>query len=112
MNEMSYKEWIDNASEISFLNRPFIDGKGIPARSGRTFASVDLAIGEPHAEVNSCGEEAIAPVRRSLRNTDGGASRSSALKPRQRCRGSSVALDFRRTRLPDTLRTQIGITCP
>ncbi|WP_322418193.1 aldehyde dehydrogenase [Mesorhizobium huakuii] len=70
MNELSHKDWIGKASAIRFRDRAFIDGKTVPARSGRTFASINPATGETLAEVASCGEEdvdlAVAAARRSF----------------------------------------------
>ena len=70
MSELSHKDWIGKASAIRFRDRAFIDGKTVPARSGRTFASINPATGETLAEVASCGEEdidlAVAAARRSF----------------------------------------------
>lgn len=70
MSELSHKDWIGKASAIRFRDKAFIDGKTVPARSGRTFASVNPATGEVLAEVASCGEEdidlAVAAARRSF----------------------------------------------
>ncbi|GLQ77616.1 aldehyde dehydrogenase [Mesorhizobium huakuii] len=70
MNELSHKDWIGKASAIRFRDRAFIDGKTVPARSGRTFASINPATGETLAAVASCGEEdvdlAVAAARRSF----------------------------------------------
>lgn len=70
MSELSHKDWICKASAIRFRDRAFIDGKTVPARSGRTFASINPATGETLAEVASCGEEdvdlAVAAARRSF----------------------------------------------
>ncbi|MFB9984064.1 aldehyde dehydrogenase [Mesorhizobium kowhaii] len=70
MSELSHKDWICRASAIRFRDRAFIDGKTVPARSGRTFASINPATGETLAEVASCGEEdvdlAVAAARRSF----------------------------------------------
>ncbi len=70
MTELGHKDWIARASAIRFRDRAFIDGKAVPARSGRTFASVNPATGETLAEVASCGEEdvdlAVAAARRSF----------------------------------------------
>jgi len=70
MNELSHKDWIGKASAIRFRDRAFIDGKTVPARSGRTFASINPATGETLAAVASCGEEdvdlAAAAARRSF----------------------------------------------
>ncbi|TGW07974.1 aldehyde dehydrogenase [Mesorhizobium sp. M2D.F.Ca.ET.145.01.1.1] len=70
MSELSHKDWIGKASAIRFRDRAFIDGKAVPARSGRTFASINPATGATLAEVASCGEEdidlAVAVARRSF----------------------------------------------
>ncbi|SDA90106.1 aldehyde dehydrogenase [Mesorhizobium qingshengii] len=70
MSEPSHKDWIGKASAIRFRDKAFIDGKTVPARSGRTFASINPATGETLAEVASCGEEdvdlAVAAARRSF----------------------------------------------
>ncbi|BCG74998.1 aldehyde dehydrogenase [Mesorhizobium sp. 113-1-2] len=70
MSELSHKDWIGKASAIRFRDKAFIDGKTVPARSGRTFASINPATGETLAEVASCGEEdidlAVAAARRSF----------------------------------------------
>lgn len=70
MSELSHKDWIGKASAIRFRDKAFIDGKAVPARSGRTFASINPATGETLAEVASCGEEdidlAVAAARRSF----------------------------------------------
>ncbi|MGX8012969.1 aldehyde dehydrogenase [Mesorhizobium sp. ORM8.1] len=70
MSELSHKEWVGKASAIRFRDKAFIDGKAVPARSGRTFASVNPATGATLAEVASCGEEdidlAVAAARRSF----------------------------------------------
>jgi gamma-glutamyl-gamma-aminobutyraldehyde dehydrogenase len=70
MSELSHKDWIGRASAIRFRDKAFIDGKTVPARSGRTFASINPATGETLAEVASCGEEdidlAVAAARRSF----------------------------------------------
>src|SRR5262245_11071293 len=70
MSELSHKEWVGKASTIRFCDKAFIDGKPVPARSGRTFASINPATGETLAEVASCGEEdidlAVAAARRSF----------------------------------------------
>lgn len=70
MSELSHKDWIGKASAIRFRDKAFIDGKWVPARSGRTFASINPATGETLAEVASCGEEdidlAVAAARRSF----------------------------------------------
>jgi len=70
MSELSHKDWIGKASAIRFRHKAFIDGKTVPARSGRTFASINPATGETLAEVASCGEEdidlAVAAARRSF----------------------------------------------
>ncbi|MEO5758295.1 MAG: aldehyde dehydrogenase [Mesorhizobium sp.] len=70
MSELSHKDWIGKASAIRFRDKAFIDGKSVPARSGRTFASINPATGETLAEVASCGEEdidiAVSAARRSF----------------------------------------------
>lgn len=70
MSELSHKDWIGKASAIRFRDKAFIDGKAVPARSGRTFASVNPATGETLAQVASGGEEdidlAVAAARRSF----------------------------------------------
>ncbi len=70
MSELSHKDWISKASAIRFRDKAFIDGKAVPARSGRTFASVNPATGETLAQVASGGEEdidlAVAAARRSF----------------------------------------------
>jgi gamma-glutamyl-gamma-aminobutyraldehyde dehydrogenase len=70
MSELSHEDWISKAAAIRFRDRAFIDGKTVPARSGRTFASINPATGETLAQVASCGEEdidlAVAAARRSF----------------------------------------------
>jgi gamma-glutamyl-gamma-aminobutyraldehyde dehydrogenase len=70
MSELSHKDWIGKASAIRFRDKAFIDGKAVPARSGRTFASINPATGETLAQVASGGEEdidlAVAAARRSF----------------------------------------------
>ncbi|TIM36782.1 MAG: aldehyde dehydrogenase [Mesorhizobium sp.] len=70
MSVLSHKDWISKASAIRFRDKAFIDGKTVPARSGRTFASINPATGETLAEVASCGEEdidlAVAAARHSF----------------------------------------------
>jgi gamma-glutamyl-gamma-aminobutyraldehyde dehydrogenase len=70
MSELSHKDWISKAASIRFRDKAFIDGKYVPARSGRTFASINPATGETLADVASCGEEdielAVAAARRSF----------------------------------------------
>lgn len=70
MSELSHKDWISKASAIRFRDKAFIDGKAVPARSGRTFASINPATGETLAEVALGGEEdidlAVAAARRSF----------------------------------------------
>ncbi|WP_292355024.1 hypothetical protein [Mesorhizobium sp.] len=41
MRELSHKEWVGKAAAIRFRDKAFIDGKPVPARSGRTFASIN-----------------------------------------------------------------------
>jgi len=85
MSELTHKDWIDKASKIRFCDNAFIDGKAVPARSGRTFASLNPATGETLAEVASCGEEdidlAVAAARRSFES--GVWSRSSPAHRKQ-----------------------------
>jgi len=70
MSELSHKDWISKASAIRFRDKAFIDGKAAPARSGRTFASINPATGETLAQVALGGEEdidlAVAAARRSF----------------------------------------------
>lgn len=70
MTQLGHKDWIAKASAVRFPDKAFIDGKTVPARSGRTFASVNPATGETLAEVASCGEEdidlAVTAARRSF----------------------------------------------
>ncbi len=70
MSEPGHKDWIGKAKAVRFRDKAFIDGRFVPARSGRTFASVNPATGETLAEVASCGEEdidlAVAAARRSF----------------------------------------------
>ncbi|MBN9250060.1 MAG: aldehyde dehydrogenase [Mesorhizobium sp.] len=70
MSELSHKDWTSKASAIRFRDKAFIDGKAVPARSGRTFASINPATGETLAEVALGGEEdidlAVAAARRSF----------------------------------------------
>lgn len=70
MSELSHKDWISKASAIRFRDKAFIDGKAVPARSGRTFASINPATGETLAQVALGGEEdidlAVAAARRSF----------------------------------------------
>lgn len=70
MNELGHKDWIWRASAIRFRDRAFIDGRFVPARSGRVFASLNPATGQILAEVASCGEEdmgmAVAAARRAF----------------------------------------------
>ncbi|MBZ9668671.1 aldehyde dehydrogenase [Mesorhizobium sp. ES1-3] len=70
MSELSHEDWIGKASAIRFRDGAFIDGKTMPARSGRTFTSINPATGATLAEVASCGEEdidlAVAAARRSF----------------------------------------------
>ncbi|RWP42417.1 MAG: aldehyde dehydrogenase [Mesorhizobium sp.] len=70
MSVLSHKDWISKASAIRFRDKALIDGKTVPARSGRTFASINPATGETLAEVASCGEEdidlAVAAARHSF----------------------------------------------
>jgi gamma-glutamyl-gamma-aminobutyraldehyde dehydrogenase len=70
MTELSHKDWIAKASALRFRDKAFIDGNTVPARSGRTFATVNPATGETLAQIASCGEEdidiAVAAARRSF----------------------------------------------
>lgn len=70
MNQLSHRDWLRAASAIRFRDRAFIDGNFVPARSGRTFASVNPATDEILAEVSSCDHEdidfAVAAARRSF----------------------------------------------
>ena len=70
MTALTHQDWIGKAAAIRFRDQAFIDGKFVPARSGRRFASINPATGETLAEVASCGEEdidlAVAAARRSF----------------------------------------------
>ncbi|MHA6687155.1 aldehyde dehydrogenase [Mesorhizobium sp. A556] len=70
MTELSNKDWIAKAAALRFRDKAFIDGNTVPARSGRTFATVNPATGETLAQIASCGEEdidiAVAAARRSF----------------------------------------------
>ncbi|MCW0002345.1 aldehyde dehydrogenase [Pararhizobium sp. YC-54] len=70
MTVLSHQDWINRAATIRFRDKAFIDGKFVPARSGRVFNSVNPATGETLAEVASCGLEdvdiAVAAARRSF----------------------------------------------
>ncbi|CCB67169.1 MULTISPECIES: aldehyde dehydrogenase [unclassified Hyphomicrobium] len=70
MNQLSHRDWLGAASAIRFRNKAFIDGQFVPARSGKTFASVNPATGEILAEISSCDHEdidlAVAAARRSF----------------------------------------------
>lgn len=70
MNQLSHRDWLGAASAIRFRNKAFIDGQFVPARSGKTFASVNPATDEILAEVSSCDHEdidlAVAAARSSF----------------------------------------------
>lgn len=70
MSELSHEDWLSKAAAIQFRDKAFIDGKFVPARSGRTFASVNPATGKTLANIAACGEEdvnlAVVAARRSF----------------------------------------------
>lgn len=59
MSDLSYRDWSERASKVSFRSKAFIDGHELAARSGRTFRSVNPATGETLAEIASCGQEDV-----------------------------------------------------
>ena len=70
MSALSYEDWQRKAAALRFRDCAFIDGCFLPARSGRTFQSINPATGNVLAEVSACGTEdidlAAAAARRSF----------------------------------------------
>ncbi|WP_459695469.1 aldehyde dehydrogenase [Acidisoma sp. C75] len=70
MSELSHEQWVRKAAGLRFRDRAFIDGGFVPARSGRTFPSINPATEAVLAEVAACGAEdidrAVAAARRSF----------------------------------------------
>ena len=59
MTDLSFEEWKKEASEISFRNKAFINGKFVDSISGKTFDSINPATGEILTSVSECNEEDI-----------------------------------------------------
>ena len=59
MNTLSHQDWSEKAQRIAFRSKAFVDGDLVPARSGRTFRSINPATGETLAEIASCSHEDV-----------------------------------------------------
>ncbi|WP_292116632.1 hypothetical protein [Mesorhizobium sp.] len=68
MSALSHKEWVGKASALRFRDKAFIGGKPVPARSGRTFASINPSMGATFAEVASSPASGV--ICRCTRSTN------------------------------------------
>ena len=59
MTDLSKDHWMRNARNLSIRNLAFINGKFVPAVSGRTFESINPATGQSLASVAACGGEDV-----------------------------------------------------
>ena len=74
MTDLSFEEWKKEASEISFRNKAFINGKFVDSISGKTFDSINPASGEILTSVAECNEEdvnlAVNAARKAFQKGD------------------------------------------
>ncbi|UVC10445.1 aldehyde dehydrogenase [Rhizobium sp. TH2] len=67
MNDMTKTGWEAEATKIRFRDRAFIDGKYVPAASGKTFDSINPATGAVLAQIASCDAADIDLAVRAAR---------------------------------------------
>jgi len=74
MTDLSFEEWKKEASNISFRNKAFINGKFVDSISGKTFDSINPASGEILTSVAECNEEdvnlAVNAARKAFQKGD------------------------------------------
>ncbi len=70
MDALARIDWQDRAARLRFPHQALIDGKPVPAASGKTFATVSPRDGKVLAEVAACDREdvdrAVAAARRTF----------------------------------------------
>lgn len=70
MDALAHADWLDRAARLSFPNRALIDGKLVPAASGKTFETVSPRDGKVLASVAAGDAEdvdrAVAAARRTF----------------------------------------------
>ena len=67
MNAISREYWQLKAAELKIEGRAFIDGRYVPAVSGKTFAAINPANGRTLAEIASCDRADVDIAVRSAR---------------------------------------------
>src|SRR5437870_5013939 len=67
MNAMSRDYWHARAAELKIEGRAFIDGRYVPALSGKTFAAVNPATGRVLAQIAECDSADVDVAVRSAR---------------------------------------------
>ena len=59
MRDLSHDDWKARAEGLTFRHQAFINGRFVPAASGKTFDSVNPATGRVLAKVAACDAEVI-----------------------------------------------------
>lgn len=73
VSPLSYGDWQRRAATVAIEGRAFIDGRYVPALSGRTFSTINPATGQSLAEVAACDEPDVdLAVRAARRAFDSG----------------------------------------
>jgi gamma-glutamyl-gamma-aminobutyraldehyde dehydrogenase len=69
MSKPMTAEWKDRAKSLTFRNQAFIDGKYVPALSGKTFANINPASGAVLSEIAACDKEDVDVAVKSARRS-------------------------------------------
>lgn len=67
MSDLTHQQWAERAAQLRIRDQAFIDGKFVPAASGRRFASINPATGATLAEVAEGDAEDIDRAVRAAR---------------------------------------------